>query len=188
MVRAFISIDFNEENLISKIKEIQAIIKESNADIRFVNPNILHITLDFLGEINNSQISKVSEILDQVNFDSFKLDVLNPDILPNEKHIRVVYLTIKGEIEPLIRVQKEIRTQLKQKGIKVDSRPFKPHLTIGRVKSPRNKTELINIIKKHQEYSCGTQEIASIKLKKSELTSKGPQYSILNEKKAQDKR
>ena len=85
-------------------------------------------------------------------------------------------------------IQKEIRNKLRTKGFKVDSRPFKPHLTIGRVKSPKNKDELIKVINNLSEYSCGVQEISSIQLKKSILKTEGPEYSVLYKVEALDKR
>lgn len=188
MVRAFISINFEDENILKGVQEIQDQIKNSGANVRLVNPEILHITMEFLGEISEEQITILSEMLSEIEFESLKLKVKGPGVLPNEKHVRVVYCEINGEIEKLKEIQKKIRNKLRNKGFKVDSRPFKPHLTIGRVKSPKNKDELIKVIKNLSEYSCGVQEINSIQLKKSELKTEGPEYTVLYKVDALDKR
>ncbi|MCK5141322.1 MAG: RNA 2',3'-cyclic phosphodiesterase [Candidatus Heimdallarchaeota archaeon] len=181
MVRAFISIDFAEPNIIQKITEIQGSIQKSGAKLRIVNPKILHMTLEFLGEISEKEIQKVKEILDSTSFNSFFLDVNAVNVLPNEKYIRVVYCEINGDVDILKTIQKQLRVKLRDGGYKTDNRPFKPHLTIARVKSSQNRKELMLAINNLSNIRCGRQEIVSIKLKQSTLKSEGPEYSILHE-------
>ena len=181
MVRAFISIDFTDPNIIQKITEIQDSIQNSRANLRIVNPKLLHMTLEFLGEISEKEIQKVKEILDSTSFNRFFLDVNAINVLPSEKHIRVVYCEIKGDVDILKTIQKQLRVKLRDCGYKTDSRPFKPHLTIARVKSSQNRKELMLAINNLSNIKCGRQEIDSIKLKQSILKSEGPEYSILHE-------
>jgi 2'-5' RNA ligase len=188
MVRAFISIDFKDKDILNRVQDIQQQIKNSNAAVRLVNPDILHITLEFLGEITDEQVSILSDMLKNVKFKSLNLEVNEPGVLPNEKYVRVVYCEINGDIERLKEIQRDIRNNLKNLGFRIDSRAFKPHLTIGRVKSPKNKDELIKVINNLSDYKCGVQEVNSIALKKSVLKPEGPEYSILLEVKAEDKR
>ena len=181
MVRAFISVDFTERDIQEKIKEIQKEVSASEAHLKLVNPNILHITLEFLGDISFDQVELVKEILDGLDFSSIKLVVGNPNFLPSESYIRVVYCEIEGDIEPLEEIQRKLRGKLRANGFRVDSRPFKPHLTIARVKSAKNRKELIRVIKQLSEVSCGIQEINTINLKQSILKPEGPQYTKLHE-------
>lgn len=181
MVRAFISIDFTDWNIIQRITEIQDSIKNSRANLRIVNPKLLHMTLEFLGEISEKEIQQVKEILDSIIFKSFFLDINAIGVLPNEKYIRVVHCEINGDVDILKTIQKQLREKLRNCGFKTDSRPFKPHLTIARVKSSQNRKELMLAINNLSNINCGRQEIDSIKLKKSILKSEGPEYSILHE-------
>ncbi len=185
MVRTFISIDFNNENIIDNIGKIQHQLGEIDAKLKMVNPKILHLTLEFLGEITEEQIQVVSKILDEIKFPKFRLEIKQPGLLPNEKYIRVIFCEMDGELEVLQNIQKELRFKLKESGFKVDSRGFKPHLTIARVKSIKNKSELIKVINNLSKFSCGEEEIDSINLKKSELYPTGPIYTSLHEVKAQ---
>ncbi len=181
MVRAFISIDFTDTNIIEAISEIQESIQSSKARLRNVNPKLLHMTLEFLGEISAIEIQKVKEILDSISFRSFFLDVNEIDVLPNEKYIRVVYCKINGDVDILKTIQRQLRIKLIECGFKTDNRSFKPHLTIARVKSSQNRKELMLAINNLSNIKCGRQEIVSIKLKQSILKSEGPEYSILHE-------
>jgi 2'-5' RNA ligase len=181
MVRAFISVDFDDESIRKNIVSIQTKINSSGAHLRLVNPSILHITLEFLGEISQDKIKEIKEILDKIEFPKLKLEVKEPNVLPSENYIKVVYCELEGDIEPLKQIQTEIRLKLKEKDFRVDKRPFKPHLTIARVKSKKNREELIDVIKELSEIHCGIQEIMSLKLKKSVLKLEGPEYSTLHE-------
>ena len=186
MVRAFISVDFSEKKIHEKIKEIQDQLLLTNAHLRMVNPAILHITLEFLGEITEEQLSVIKDIMNSLDFSKISLNVENPNVLPNENYVRVVYCEIKGDEEKLIKMQKDLRGKLKINGFRVDDRKFRPHLTIARVKSAKNKSELVRVIKELKETTCGTQEIVSVKLKESVLKPEGPQYSIIHEVYASD--
>ena len=109
MVRAFISVDFTEQIIQENIRSLQEEVSSSDAHLRMVNPKILHITLEFLGDITEEQVLSVKEILDELEFVPFKLEVKNLDVLPNENYIRVVYCDLKGDIEPLKEIQKTLR-------------------------------------------------------------------------------
>ncbi len=185
MVRTFISIDFDNEEIVKNIVSIQSEIQTSGAKLRVVNPKVLHATIEFLGEITEHQVQQISQLLSDINFKKIRLSVKQPGVLPNENHIRVVFCEIEGEIEELRKIQNEIRVKLRKLGFEVDSRPFKPHLTIARVKSAQNKSELIKVIKNLSDFNCGEQEIVSIKLKKSILGPEGPKYTTIHEIKAQ---
>lgn len=185
MVRTFISIDFDNEQIVNHVIAVQQQIQEIETRIKLVNPTILHATLEFLGEISEQQIKQVSEILETIKFSKFKISIKQPGLLPNEKYIRVVYCEMNGEIEQLRKIQMELRSKLKELEYKIDSRAFKPHLTIARVKTVQNKSELIKVIKSLSDFSCGEQEITSLKLKSSELSPSGPHYTTLYEVKAQ---
>jgi 2'-5' RNA ligase len=185
MVRTFISIDIDNEEIVQNIVKIQHQLRELDAKIKFVNPRILHVTLEFLGEISEEQIEEVSKILEEIEFPKLKFYVTKPGFLPNEKYVRVIYCNMDGDTEQLRQIQKELRFKLKEHKYKVDSRAFKPHLTIARVKYVNNKSELIKVINNLSEFNCGEQEITSIKLKKSVLSPTGPEYTALYEKQCQ---
>ena len=81
-------------------------------------------------------------------------------------------------IEP---VSNYINEELVDLGFKKDNRSFSPHITVGRVRTAKNKQELISVIQQFQKIEFGKQKISSIKLMKSVLTPKGPIYSVVKE-------
>lgn len=179
MVRAFISVDFTDEIIKQRIVKAQNELKDSGAHIKYVDKDILHITLAFLGEISESRINDVKQIFDTITFDSFELEVKGLGLLPNENYVRVVYADISGEVEKLAKIRNELNQKLQKKGFKVDNRPFTPHLTIGRVKSGKNKHELANKVNDLKDKEFGKQRVERIKLKQSILKKDGPEYFTL---------
>ncbi len=78
-------------------------------------------------------------------------------------------------------LQKEVESSLETIGFEPEDRPFRPHLTLGRVKSSRGKEELIRIVEKYREEEIGTFQVEKIVLFKSDLTPTGPIYTPLRE-------
>lgn len=182
MVRAFVSIEFTDPIIVNKVVEIQNLINQSGAKLKLVAPELLHITLEFLGDLTLKEIDSVKNIIDTLSFNHFLLDVNRPNVLPNEKHIRVVYCAIEGDVAVLTDIQRELRVKLKKSGFETDNRSFTPHLTIARVKSSQNRKELMLAVHNLSNIKCGRQKIASVKLKQSILKPEGPEYSTLHEK------
>ncbi|MEM3442722.1 MAG: 2'-5' RNA ligase family protein, partial [Candidatus Bathyarchaeia archaeon] len=75
----------------------------------------------------------------------------------------------------------QLEPQLRRLGFKPDPKGFSPHLTIARVKSGRNKAELAKFIGEHSNYEFGVVKAECLRLKRSDLTPKGPVYSTLRE-------
>ncbi|MHA1304639.1 MAG: RNA 2',3'-cyclic phosphodiesterase [Candidatus Heimdallarchaeaceae archaeon] len=179
MTRAFISIDFKEAEIKEKIILIQEQLQATGAMLRYVNPNQIHLTLEFLGELNEDQIEQVKEILSSITFQSFPLELKNLFVLPNDKYVRVISVDVKGDVDKLLKIQSELRTKLKAKGFKVDKRSYTPHLTIARVKSSKNKAELLEFIRRNKHFIFGKSCVTSVHLKESKLSPHGPIYGTL---------
>jgi 2'-5' RNA ligase len=175
-MRCFIAIDIPEEikeKIMAIEKELEEKIKES---AKFVERENLHITLKFLGEIEENKIPEIKEIINSISFTPFKIKLKGIGVFPNEKFIRVIW--IGGESKELEGIASYLDEKLKSIG-KFESEEFTIHLTIARVKS---KINISNFLNKYQNYEFGEFEVANInqiKLKKSTLTPKGPIYEDL---------
>ena len=171
MVRAFIGI-FLPDKLKNKIKNIQDIFKSLPLKAKFVEENNLHITLSFLGEIDEREVKKICKILDEIckKYERFEVKIGNLIPIPNKNFVRVVAFEV--ESKKLEELSKEIKEK-----IGGDVKP--PHLTICRVKSLLNK-EIV--LKKIDEINLEEKFfVNSVQLIKSVLTQSGPIYSIIYE-------
>lgn len=172
MTRLFIAIDLPEE-IKKYLFELQNNIKSNNAKIKFVHKKNLHLTLKFLGNIEN--IEKIKEKLSEIKSRKFSLSISNLSEFPNIKSPRVIWLGIEKE-EKLFELQRKIdEITLESSNQPVE---YTSHLTIGRIKSIKNKLEFSKLLEKIQIQKLNF-KVEKFSLYKSTLTKEGPRYAIL---------
>ena len=177
--RGFIAIDIKVSK---KIKEIINELEKSGANLKLVKPEKMHITLKFLGETQESLIDKIKENIEKSveNIEPFEIELKSTGVFPNEKYIKVLWIGIE-KAQIIAEIEKKIDIELSKIGFKKEKRKFSAHITIARMKSGRNKDEILQILNKYKDESLLKMKVEEIKLKKSELTSKGPIYTTLKE-------
>jgi RNA 2',3'-cyclic 3'-phosphodiesterase len=179
-IRSFIAIEL-PLLIKSSIEEIQNKLKSSTADVRWVRPEGIHLTLKFLGNIEEERISEISDLVTQCASDisSFPLTVRTLGAFPNEKNPKVIWVGTDDDSGSLSKLQQALENRLSHIGFKVEKRAFSPHLTLGRLKSPKGKRELITTLADHKQSECGTFEAQEVCLFKSELKPSGAIYTKL---------
>ena len=177
--RGFIAIDISSTPQIITYEEE---IGKSGADVKLVEPENIHITLKFLGDTDEKYMDPIEQAMKESvkGIKPFSIQLRGTGVFPNQKYIKVLWIGIidNGQIEPIAR---SIDNSLATLGFKKEARGFSPHLTIGRVKTAKNKEKLLTVMQQYQGEEFTVQEIQSIVLKKSELTPKGPIYSTIRE-------
>ena len=166
-MRCFIAIDapFTHE-----IGELQQSIE---GKVKLVERENMHLTLKFLGEIDENLIFKIREIIEGCKIEPFSLTLKYVGFFPSERYIRVIWIGVEPQ-EPIVKISKCIDEKLSQLGFGTE-KSYVPHLTIARAKG---KIKIKNLERfKNREF--GKIEVKVIKIKKSILTSHGPIYETL---------
>jgi 2'-5' RNA ligase len=183
-IRTFIAVDFPLE-IKEKITEITAFFQTKllPAQIKWVDPEHMHLTLKFMGETPLDKLVQIKQSIHQVvsGFPSFKIEIKALGMYPNIKRPRVIWLGINDE-NNLILLHNQLDQALKDEGIKPEKRPFYPHLTIGRVRRSADQESIRQIGKILSQYkisSLGKVEINELVYYQSVLTPQGPIYTIL---------
>jgi 2'-5' RNA ligase len=174
MIRTFIAIEL-PDRFLEEIKKI-----ESELDIpgvKIVAPEQVHITMKFLGNINESDIEQIISALEQIICAPFEAKIKGIGVFPKPAYIRVIWLGAQGNFEAL---HNEIERVLVPFRFGKDHQ-FSPHATLARVKLLREKALLLEKIKKLEDIDLSTMNVGSICLKKSTLTPHGPIYETLKE-------
>ena len=174
-VRSFLAIELAED-LVPKILDAQKEFKKTNANIKYVPSENMHFTLKFFGNVDLDMVEDIINAIRKVivNYTSFELNIKDCGCFPNKKVIKVLWLGLE-EGSPIKELQKDLDKEFKKLGFKKE-RNFISHLTIGRVKSPKNKKEIRNTIEKSEDIEIGQMTVSKICLKKSTLTPQGPIY------------
>ena len=177
--RGFIAVEIK---ISPKILKIIKDLEKSGANLKLVKPEKMHITLKFLGDTEEKLIPKIEEIIKNSveKIESFEIKLKNTGVFPNPNYLKVVWIGIENS-EKIKEIAEEIDNKLVKIGFKKEKRKFSAHITIARVRSSRNKDEILEILNKYKEEEFLTMKIDKIKLKKSELTKKGPIYTTLKE-------
>ncbi|NON62171.1 MULTISPECIES: RNA 2',3'-cyclic phosphodiesterase [Acidianus] len=178
-MRLFIAIKVNP---FQKILDLTNNINLSGADIKPVEPDNIHITLAFLGEVNEYRIKDVNEALSLLKFKRFKITLSDTGAFPNNIKPRVVWVGIKEGFQELKNLRIQILRELSARRIHVeDEKEFLPHVTVARVKSLKNLQNLIKLLQENMSEYYGEEEVDRVTLFKSTLTPKGPIYDKIYE-------
>lgn len=149
--------------------------------MKLVNPDIMHLTLRFLGEIPASTVERVKEALGSLKFASFDVRFQGLGAFPNMKRINVVWVGMTQGQDQMGEIFRQLEPKLRQLGLPGDDKGFNPHLTIARVRSGLNRGPLADYVSTMREEEFGVMKANSVRLKKSTLTPKGPIYETIHE-------
>lgn len=176
LIRCFISIDLPRE-IINYIKEIQRLLKKQNLfNGNFTEPENLHLTLKFLGEIDEEKIGEVKKKLKEIKFDEFEARLGEIGVF-SKRFIKIVWIKLNGK--GIFDLQKQIDDKLKE--IFEPEQRFMSHITIARVKKiSHNKKEFLDYVQGMKIKSVKF-KINEFFLRKSELFPEGPVYNDLGE-------
>ncbi|MEE8328986.1 MAG: RNA 2',3'-cyclic phosphodiesterase [Thermodesulfovibrionia bacterium] len=180
-MRSFIAIELSE-TVRSALAELQKELKESRADIRWIKPENIHLTLKFLGNVDERITVETERIIKEIckKYSMFTLEVKGISAFPGMKSPRVLWVGINSK-DVLIKIQKDIDGGTASLGVERENRRFTPHLTLGRFRSAMGKENLIDKIELHKNESFGLIEAKSISLIRSDLKPAGAQYTKIAE-------
>ncbi len=180
-MRCFIAIDLDERVKMA-LSAFQNKLKGCNADIRWVNPENIHLTLKFLGNIDESMLDKVKTNLEDIcnKYNRFGLEAKGMGLFPDKRRPRVLWVDIRGN-DSLTGLQRDIEEGMVSLGFDREDRRFSPHLTIGRFRSWRGIEALYDKIQLHKDDSFGLINVRSVFLMESKLRPSGAEYRKIAE-------
>jgi RNA 2',3'-cyclic 3'-phosphodiesterase len=183
-LRAFIAIDLPTP-IQEAIEKQTARLRQALGDesIRWAPVINMHLTLKFIGNIANSHINFIRQLLARTaeSHPQFDLQIGGLGSFPNSKRPRVLWTGIHAPAD-LVSLQKNIEAGAVRLGYEKEERPFSPHLTLGRVRQNLDPQELQKIrstLDTIQLGNIGTARVDSIHLYKSDLRPEGSLYTKL---------
>ena len=172
-MRAFIALEmgFNEE-----MQHFYTALEKTGARLKMVEPENVHLTIKFLGEIKEEMVKDIRKIMEDAVKDvqPFRGAIRGVGAFPGINNIRVIWLGFHDDGE-VVKISKTIDENLSSLGFRKE-RSYVPHITVARMKSGLKKEEVIRVLKEYEEREFGEVECKEIKLKKSILTREGPIY------------
>jgi 2'-5' RNA ligase len=180
-IRSFLAFDIEDEGIIRRLEEVQGMLANTAADLKLIKPQNIHLTIRFLGNISPPMVDAIHEEMKHLSFIPFEVELRGLGVFPRLSYPRVVWAGIKKGADELVKIFEQLEPRLRGLGFKPDTRGFSPHLTIARVRSGRNKVQLVKLVRELEDYDFGAIKAECFRLKKSVLTPRGPIYTTLQE-------
>jgi 2'-5' RNA ligase len=177
--RAFIAADVE---VTPRLMDLKKSLGDVGAQLKLVDLENIHLTLKFLGDTDEGFVEKIVEIMNAgvEGVEPFTMEIRGTGVFPNPNYMKVLWVGLDNA-DPLITIAKSIDTGVSKLGFKREKKGFHPHITVARVKGPRKKNEVQQILRDYQNETFGSQLVDCIRLKKSVLSREGPTYSTIEE-------
>ena len=185
MTRTFVAVEMNNA-LQSHLAGIIRQVAQALPGIRWVDASSIHLTLAFLGELTDEQLTEVIEATEMAAQQalpfSYRLSRLGTFGAP--RYPRVVWMGIEEASGALVAIHRTLNRQLQRRGFEVETRPFSPHLTLARLKSPLSSQDLqtlqsLLVDKPRSLASTESYPVRHLDVMKSELQRTGACYTCL---------
>ncbi len=186
-IRSFIALEVINTDVLDQIKKIQEELGRTRARLKLVEPQNLHFTLHFLGDVESARIPDLQTLLQEIEFPAFDLELGGLRCF-RPKRLRVVWVGVTKGADNCIQLQKLLGQRLREQRFPVEVRRYSPHLTVARARRGTNQNQLLEVLEildKYATYEFGDIHITEVKIKKSTLTPRGPIYEDLEVKRLQ---
>jgi len=179
-LRLFIAIDL-PEYIKKEIGELLDILKKYDADIKWLPPENIHLTLKFLGATPESLVARIREALLPLvsSYEPFYITIQSTGVFPSKKYPRIIWIGIVDS-DILKELRDRIEIAMSLLGFLREDKKFHPHLTLGRVRTQRGMISLMGELDLFHDKQFGSFRVDQVKLMKSELKQKGAEYTCLH--------
>lgn len=175
-MRLFVAI--SGENLdfdpVEKLKKLKINLSKKELEFKFVPQRNLHITLNFIGEVSPDKIKLIKNELENLaqSHDEFELKLSDLDAFPDVQKGRVIWVRVQNS-KNLQNLQADCEARLQHMGLELENRQYRPHMTVARIRSPRN---LKDVLSPYNGHKFGTLTVDSVVLYESKLGGAFPVY------------
>ncbi len=179
-IRTFIAVELSKAIRECAV-DLQDELARTGVEVKWVEPENLHLTLVFLGEVADKEVPTVCRIASESvgSTSPFRMTVETVGCFPNPRRPRVVWIGVNEGASELITIHDALETPLLDLGYRREDRRYTPHITLGRVKSDRPTDQLSAALAKHTAWVGGEMMASEICVMGSELTPEGPVYTVL---------
>lgn len=183
-IRSFIAIELTDDviNALTRVRD--RLKKADEKNVKWVEPENMHLTLQFLGNIDTAIIGNIAAAIEKASAVSrhFQLEVGGLGAFPDHQRVQTIWVGLGGDIDKLTRLQKDIGANLTPLGFPPETRPFSPHLTLGRARDfirPEERETLGRLLESMPFNARYQIDVTAVNLMKSQLTRQGPIYTKL---------
>jgi 2'-5' RNA ligase len=180
--RTFIAIDLGK-GLRARLMSLQETLARTGTEVKWVEQENLHVTLLFLGEVDERDLPSVCRAVADAaaGQSAFALTVEKVGCFPNPRRPRTIWAGVGEGTQEVVALHDALEGPLLELGCyRREERQFTPHITLGRVKSDRPTDDLAASMARRADWQGGEVVVREVLVMGSELTPKGPVYTVLS--------
>ena len=182
-IRAFLAIE-PPEDILQAISRLQEKLKrESSGRISWTKPQGQHLTLKYFGDISAEDVKNIYSAAENriASVSSLNLKVEKLGVFPDARRPRVLWCGVAGDGEKLSLLQKQLEADFEGIGFPREDRPFRAHLTLGRIKESHGLTGISEALTNQKDFATGVFECKELILFQSKLLPQGAVYTKMAE-------
>ncbi|WP_255198427.1 RNA 2',3'-cyclic phosphodiesterase [Halorarius litoreus] len=177
-MRVFVSIDL--DGLADAVADVQEPFRRPG--LNPVDPEQAHITVKFLGDVDESELDDLRDALSGAVADAdvgpFDLQFGGYGVFPSLDYVSVVWLGVREGGEAVARLHEAVESRTTALGFEPETHEFTPHVTLARMTDARSKDAVVETVTE-RDPDVGSLAVTDLRLTESTLTSDGPQYETV---------
>jgi 2'-5' RNA ligase len=179
-IRTFIAVPLTDD-IRGRAIALQDELARTGTEVKWVEPENLHVTLVFLGEVQDKEVPSVCRIAQEAigGMAPFPATVEKVACFGNSRRPRTIWIGVGQGAQEMVTIHDNLETPLLDLGYRREERKFTPHITLGRVRSDRPADSMAAALREHAAWKGGEMTVDEIHVMGSELTRDGPVYTVL---------
>ena len=180
-IRSFLAFELPRD-VRTTLERVVREVRGYDLPVKWVKVQNIHLTMVFLGNVSPDVLEAIKEQAHSacLEFGPFSAAIGGMGTFPNRRNPRVLWLGLKGELERLSLFRDALQQNLVPFGIKVEKRPFRPHLTLGRFRKGKGKgLDLEELLSRYEEVKSTSSMLSELVLFRSDLKPTGAVYTRL---------
>jgi 2'-5' RNA ligase len=161
---------------------LQEALGRAGADVKWVEPENMHVTLLFLGEVEDRTVPAVCRVVADVaaGLPPFEMTVTGAGCFPSPRRPRTLWVGIGEGLQELVALHDALEPPLLDLGCyRREERQYTPHVTLGRVKGDAGAEQLATALARRADWQGGRVAVREVLVMSSELGRDGPTYTVL---------
>jgi 2'-5' RNA ligase len=181
-LRTFVAVDLGKA-IRDRAVALQETLSRAGTPVKWVEPQNLHVTLLFLGEVEDRAVAEVCRVIGEQSRQhaAFSMKIGQVGCFPHPRRPRVIWVGVGAGSQELVALHDAFEPPLLELGCyRREERKYTPHVTLGRVKSDRPTGGLSEALSRHADWQGGEILVREVLVLSSELTPDGPLYTVLS--------
>jgi 2'-5' RNA ligase len=181
-LRLFIAVEIPAE-VRKRLAEIEQQLMAAGADVKWVPEGNFHITLKFLGNVESDRTDAIAAAVESAvqGVPCFDVTLSGTGAFPNTRRPNVVWVGMTSGADQMKVLAERVERAMEPLGFASENRPFSPHITVGRSKTPKNAENLREQIERQRDEAAGSFQVSNVSVMKSDLRPSGPTYTRISD-------